>query len=65
LGVLLAAASAILLALFSAFATWAITTGRWHELPPGALRDVDFWAGLTFLAALVLYFVLPHSRRPT
>ena len=64
-GVRLAAAGAILLAAFSALATWAIYAGHWPELPPGALRDVDLWAGLIFLAALILYFLLPHSRRPT
>ncbi|MGH9364893.1 MAG: hypothetical protein ACRD1B_06460 [Thermoanaerobaculia bacterium] len=63
-GVRLAAAGAILLAAFSALATWLIDTGRWPELPPGALRDVDLWAGLAFLA-LVLFFLLRRSRRPT
>ena len=64
-GVRLAVAGATLLALFSALATWLIYTGRWPELPPGVLRDVDLWAGLVFFAALVLYLLLPHSRRPT
>lgn len=64
-GVLLAAAVAILLAAFSALSTWLIYTGRWPELPPGALRDVDLWAGLIFLAALALYlgFRPRRSRR--
>lgn len=62
-GVRLAVAGAILLALFSALATWAIYAGRWPELPPGALRDVDLWAGLVFLAALVLYLLLPTRQR--
>jgi hypothetical protein len=52
-GVRLAAAGAILLALFSALATWAIDAGHWPELPPGALRDVDLWAGLAFLLLFV------------
>ena len=64
-GVRLAAVGAILLALFSAVSTWLITTGRWPELPPGALRDVDLWAGLAFLALLVLSLLLPTRRRPT
>jgi hypothetical protein len=64
-GVRLAVAGAFLLALFSAVSTWLITTGRWPQLPPGALRDVDIWAGLIFLAALILYILLPQSRRPT
>jgi hypothetical protein len=64
-GVRLAVAGAILLALFSALATWAIYAGRWPELPPGALRDVDLWAGLVFLAALLVFLLFPSSRRPT
>ena len=64
-GVLLAVAGLVLLALFSAISTWLITTGRWPELPPGALRDVDLWAGIAFLAAVVLWLLLPPSRRST
>jgi hypothetical protein len=64
-GVRLAVAGALLLALFSAVSTWLITTGRWPQLPPGAFRDVDIWAGLIFLAALILYLLLPQRRRPT
>jgi len=64
-GVLLAVAGAVLLALFSALATWLITTNRWPELPPGALRDLDLWAGIVFFAALVLWLLLPPSRRST
>lgn len=58
-------AAALLFAAFSFFATRAITSGRWPQLPPGALRDVDLWTGLLFLAALVLFLLLPSSRRHT
>jgi len=64
-GVLLAIAGLLLLALFSAISTWLIGCGRWPELPPGALRDVDLWAGIAFLAAVVLWLLLPSSRRST
>jgi hypothetical protein len=64
-GVRLAVAGALLLAAFSALSTWLITTNRWPQLPPGALRDVDIWAGLVFLAAFILYLLLHTSRRPT
>ena len=64
-GVRLAVAGAILLAAFSAAATWLIETGRWPELDPGALRDLDLWTGLLFLAALVLFLFLPPRRRHT
>ena len=58
-------AALLLFAAFSFFATRAITSGRWPDLPPGALRDVDLWTGLLFLAALVLYLLFPQRRRPT
>jgi hypothetical protein len=61
-GVLLAAAGAILLASFSALATWLIYAGRWPELAPGALRDVDIWAGLFFLMAFALVLLRGRSR---
>jgi hypothetical protein len=64
-GVFLAIAGLVLLALFSAITTWLIDRGRWPELPPGALRNVDLWAGIAFLAALVLWLLLPPSRRST
>jgi hypothetical protein len=64
-GVLLAIAGLLLLALFSAISTWLIYAGRWPELPPGALRNVDLWAGIAFLAAVVLWLLLPPSRRST
>lgn len=56
-GVLLAAAGAILLTLFSALATWGITAGWWPQLKPGALRDVDLWAGLAFLLLFVAFLL--------
>lgn len=61
-GVRLAVAGATLLALFSALATWLIYTGRWPELPPGVLRDVDLWAGMVFLAALVVWLLFSKDR---
>jgi hypothetical protein len=64
-GVRLAVAGAILLAAFSFVATRAITSGHWPELPPGALRDLDLWTGLLFLAALVVWLLLSQRRRPT
>lgn len=64
-GVLLTAVGAILFVLFSAVSTWLITSGRWPELSPGALRNLDLWAGLAFLLALVLYLLSRSSRRPT
>ena len=64
-GVLLAIAGSLLLALFTAVSTWLITAGRWPELPPGALRNVDLFAGIVFFAAVVLWLLLPPSRRST
>ena len=57
-GVRVAAAGAILLSAFSALATWLIYSGRWPELRPGVLRDVDLWAGLVFLLLLLGWLLL-------
>ena len=64
-GVRLAVAGAILFVLFSSLATWAIYSGHWPELPPGALRNIDLWAGFLFLAALITWLLLSQRRRPT
>jgi hypothetical protein len=61
----LSIAAALLFAVFSFFATRAITAGRWPELPPGAFHDLDLWTGLLFLAALIVFLLLPQRRRPT
>ena len=56
-GARLATGAAISFIAFSGFATWAIYTGHWPELPPGTFRNTDLWAGFLFLAALVLYLL--------
>jgi len=64
-GARLAAAGAVAVALFSALATWLVVNGRWPQLPPGALRDVDLWAGLVFLGLFVFLMLFRRvgSRR--
>jgi hypothetical protein len=59
----LSIAAALLFAAFSYVATRAITSGHWPELPPGALRDVDLWAGLAFLLLFVGLLLFRKDRR--